>query len=294
MSVEYTVEDVDTHISAAVAEAVCNLHNRIFSGVDTSYIHEVFEEVEQMFLGHYQDYQAIDTSYHDLEHTLQATLCFIRLITLRQLRGTEPLISANHFRIGLHAILLHDVGYLKKANDDEGTGAKFTFIHERRSCELAGEYLKDKGWNDQDIETVKHLISCTGPRSEIDNIPFIGEIEQMLGKAVCTADYLGQMSDPNYVSKLPVLYDEFEESDDYRGVPREKRIFKSVEDLLNATPFFWEKIVLPKLETDCAGLYRHLQTGKSSRSNPYICKIEENIQVIRALSSEILEKLKAV
>lgn len=294
MLVEYTVGDVDTQKPSAVADAVRELHDAIFSGVDTSYIPVVFDEVEHMFLGDYQDYQAIDTSYHDLEHTLQATLCFIRLITLRQLRKTEPLITANHFRIGLFAILLHDVGYLKKADDNDGTGAKFTFVHELRSCELADGYLKDKGWAADDIETVKHLISCTGPRSEIEFIPFFSELEEMLGKAVCTADYLGQMSDPGYVTKLPVLFDEFEESDNYRNAPREKRIFKSVEDLLNGTPFFWEKIVLPKLENDCNGLYRHLRTGKSANTNPYIRKIEENIQAIRALASGIQQNLKAV
>ena len=39
-----------------------------------------------------------------------------------------------------------------------------------------------------------------------------------MGQAVCTADYVGQMSDPKYPDKLEVLFREFEESFRYQEI----------------------------------------------------------------------------
>jgi hypothetical protein len=39
---------------------------------------------------------------------------------------TQPPLTARMFELGVIAILLHDTGYLKKQDDYEGTGAKYT------------------------------------------------------------------------------------------------------------------------------------------------------------------------
>ncbi len=281
MTARYRLEDIDTTDFEPVANEVEKIHAKIFPDVDGSFIGRVFKQVSEMFAGNYKNYQAMDTVYHDFEHTLQVTLCLVRLMANRHRLGTEPVMTATNFRIGLTAILFHDVGYLKTEDDHEGTGAKFTFVHEQRSCEFADIYLEDQSWPKSEIFAVQHLISCTGPRSVIDAIPFTSKVERIMGEAVCTADYLGQMSDPNYVDKLPVLFKEFEESDDYREVPKEDRLFKTFEDLLRGTPFFWEKIVLSKLNMDCHGLYRFLAEPYPDGENPYVDKIKENLGVVR-------------
>jgi hypothetical protein len=97
---------------------------------------------------------------------------------------------------------------------------------------------------------------------------------------VATADYIGQMSSPTYPDKLPALFDEFAEADTYCLIPLEKRPFKSVEHLLDATPAFWTKFVLPKLANDFGGVYQYLSTPYPFGPNPYLAAIEKNLALI--------------
>ena len=283
MEPKYRLADIDTTSHEAVAQEVVEIHQTIFPGDDCDYIPQYFKDVANMFLGHYSNYQAMDTVYHDLEHTLQATLCWVRLMANRHRQKIEPRMTVRDFQIGFVAILMHDVGYLKEEDDHEGTGAKFTFVHERRSCEFADMYLEEQGWPKKAIFAVQHLISCTGPRSLIDAIPFYNKLEKIMGMAVCTADYLGQMSDPKYIKKLPVLFMEFEESDDYRSIAKEDRIFKSCDELLRGTPFFWTNIVIPKMDSDCASLYKYLAEPYPEGINPYVLEIENNVEIVKEM-----------
>ena len=283
MESKYRLADTDTQSHEAVAAVVVEIHQEIFPGADWEYIPQNFKGVAGMFEGNYPHYQAMDTVYHDLEHTLQATLCWVRLMANRHRLKVEPMMTQKDFQIGFVGILMHDVGYLKEEDDDEGTGAKFTFVHERRSCEFADMYLEEQGWPKRSIFAVQHLISCTGPRSLIDAIPFYNKLEKIMGMAVCTADYLGQMSDPNYIQKLPALFLEFEESDDYRDIAKEDRIFKSCDELLRGTPFFWTNIVIPKLDNDCGSLYKYLAEPYPEGINPYVLEIEANVETVKEM-----------
>lgn len=286
MDRDYRLDDLDTTQPDLVASEIESIHGSIFPGGDPSRIRGYIHDVRDMFEGRYKDYQAMDTSYHDLEHTMQASLCFVRLMASRQLESVLPPMTEEAFEVGLVSILMHDVGYLKKRDDGEGTGAKFTFVHEMRSCEFADVFLSERGWPLENIHSVRHLISCTGPRAIIDAIPFRSEIDRVMGEAVCTADYLGQMSDPKYVSKLPVLFNEFEESDDFRGIPRDERLFKGYDQLLRGTPYFWEKIVVPKMENECSGLMYFLSHPFPHGRNPYIERIEQNMGIVKDMIAE--------
>ncbi len=74
---------------------------------------------------------------------------------------------------------------------------------------------------------------------------------------------------------------EFEESDDYRNIPKNYRMFSSSEEILRRTPYFWENIVISKLEIDCHGLYKFLAEPHPDGVNPYMQKVEEHISTIR-------------
>jgi len=282
-SLPYTLDAIDTKAVHAVAQAVFGLEVDLYPEADWQYTLGAFETVASMFGGGFEGYQAMDTVYHDLEHTLQATLCWTRILHRHQKTLERPHIDHQFFRYGLHAVLLHDIGYLKEVHDEIGSGAKFTFVHERRSCELAQMLLSESGWAQKEIFAVQHLISCTGPRSVIDAIPFRTRQERILGQMVCTADYLGQMSDPGYAQKLPVLFAEFEESDNYRGIPKERRMFGSVQELLNKTGDFWRNAVVPKLDRDCGGLYKLLAEPYPDGPNPYLLTVEQNLAQIEAM-----------
>lgn len=270
---------IDTTRVDTVAEAVARIEATLFPEEnDAGAIRSLFAEVEGMFAGRFACFQAMDTPYHDFEHTLQATLCWAQIAANYQQRVSRMKITPEFFRIGLVAVLLHDIGYLKEEDDEHGTGAKFTFVHERRSCELAHICLSANGWSQQDIFAVQHIISCTGPRAVIDTIPFRHRLERVLGQMVCTADYLGQLSDPCYVEKIPALFLEFEESDNYRGIPAQRRVFRNLDALYAGTRQFWEHHVLPRLEDECNGLFRYLSPEFGPRPNAYLAAIEENIR----------------
>lgn len=261
------------------------LHH-LFGAQDDSYIDEFMNAIEDLFAGRYSGYQAMDTAYHDITHTLQATLCLVELIHHRHLSEATPRIDANDFKRALIAVLFHDIGYLKTAEDIEGSGAKYTHLHEQRSCEFTGEFLAQKDWAADDIQFVQHLIESTGPGADFAGIQFQSEIERILGQAVCTADYVGQMSDPNYPERLEILFNEFAESYRHQQIPLEEWPFGNYEALLRSTPAFWEFFVQPKLNIECGGLWAclaHPLTGE----NHYMECIERNLAVIQGMIGEL-------
>ncbi|KAF0095112.1 MAG: hypothetical protein E1N59_1158 [Puniceicoccaceae bacterium 5H] len=277
----YTLQDIDTRAPQAVARAVKQLVQDLFPAFPVAFVDEAIADTQNIFEGRFADFQAMDTVYHDLEHTMQATLCWMRLFHGYVRGGGELPLTEHDLRVGLFGILLHDIGYLKRQGDEVGTGAKYTFVHERRSCEMSVVCLLQRGWSLDDIFAVQHLISCTGPRALMDAIPFDSRAERLLGQMVCTADYLGQMSDPGYPDKLPVLFCEFEESDDYRGIARKERAFANATELMQNTPVFWQDVVIPKLEIECAGVCHYLSRPFPDGPNPYIAAVEANIERVK-------------
>ncbi len=90
------------------------------------------------------------------------------------------------------------------------------------------------------------------------------------------------MAAPNYLAQLPLLFSEFEESDDFAGVAPHLRTFRSVDDLIAKTPHFWRTSVLPKLDNELLGLYRFLARPYPDGPNPYIEAVNQNIEAIAA------------
>jgi hypothetical protein len=251
----------------------------MFGAHGDHYIDEYMETIESLFAGHFPEYQAMDTAYHDINHTMQATLCLSTLLHNRHRAEAAPRIAAEDFDRTLVAVLFHDIGYLKARGDADGTGAKYTHVHEQRSCDLARDFLARRGWSENDIVFVQNLISATGPRADLTKIDFRSAIERAMGQAVCTADYVGQMSDPAYPDKLKVLFREFEESFRYQGMPRGEWPFASYEDLLRDTPGFWKDFVHYKMNVECAGIWQYLECPVSGE-NPYLSAIERNLAAI--------------
>lgn len=268
---------VDTKSASAVAAVARATYLHHHPGSSSTLLDTLFREVDDMFSGRYLDYLPLDMRYHDAEHTHQAVLCLVQLLEGRYRAKAVPVLTARQFEIAVAAALLHDTGYLKLRSDREGTGAKYTLVHVIRSCAFASSYLPSAGFNSDEIEAIVTAIRCTGPRSNIAHLQFSGEIEHFLGCALATADYLGQMAAPDYVDELAFLYAEFAESDEFFNTPREKRLYRSVRDLVAKTPVFWEKFVLPKLNHDYLGVYRFLADPYPGGPNPYIAAVEQNM-----------------
>jgi hypothetical protein len=267
---------VDFDSPSEVAEFVKTKFRGLFGSADDAWLNRVFADVEDLFSGKTAAYAPIDLKYHNLRHTRMATVCMAMLLEGQHNARGDAHLTARDFELAIASVLLHDSGYLKLKTDTKGTGAKYTFCHILRSCAFAASYLPEVGATDVEVENVLSAINCTGPNSEISRLRFRDPVGRVVGCALATADYLGQLADPHYPDKLGELYAEFKESDDYSNVPIEKRIFKSEEDLVCRTPDFWAHFVKPKLDNDFQSVYRFLERPFRSGHNDYLAAIEDN------------------
>jgi hypothetical protein len=274
--------DVSTKDATVVAGAVQTAYLGVFPDGDGTFVPRIFSWAVECFTGRLEDYLPIDAGYHDFEHTLQGTLCLAGLLRGRHLAGAEPVLSRRQFGLALLAMLLHDTGYLKKKDDQAGTGAKYTATHVRRGADFAAEFLTKQRFDPVEIRAVQHMILCTGFNDPLTQIPFRDEAERIAGLALGTADLLGQMAAADYVDKLPALYAEFAEAARYSpGAKHSADAFASVEELRRKTPDFWEHYVRPKLDRDFAGLHRFLNDPYPAGPNGYLDAIEANIARLR-------------
>ena len=273
---------VSTKDPTAVEVEVQAAYLSMFPNADALFVPRVFGWVIECFTGNYRDYQAVDAQYHDFEHTLQGTLCFARLLHGRQIARAIPPLTPRMFQLGLLAILLHDTGYLKKRDDTEGTGAKYTLTHVARSADFAAELLAPKGFSPAEITAVQNMIRCTGVNTRPSDIAFQSELEKVAGFALATADLLGQLAADDYVDKLPILYEEFAEAAKFSAERGQYLAsFASVGDLMRKTPDFWDGFVKKRLDREFEGVYRFLNQPYPNGSNYYLSKIEANIDLLR-------------
>lgn len=281
MSPDFLSTSIPTDDPGAVESALAEVAGNAFPGQNLDRMRRLMGAIQQLYSGEITPYQASDMAYHDLEHTLQVTLCWGRMFhSLRINRPDLPVIYAE-FLLGVAACLLHDSGYLKDREDAAGTGAKYALIHEHRSCQISRRFLMTLNWPDDAISVVQRLIASTGPRAIIEGIPFSSPTEKALAQMLATADFLAQMADPLYLEKLPSLFKEFEEFDRLRGLSQTERPFPNLDSLVSSTPKFWYQFVLPRLKVDYDGFYRLLNVPYPDGPNPYLQQAEANINALR-------------
>ena len=273
---------VDTADPRAVATEVQTIYLELYPAGDPSFVSRAFSWATNFFQGRYSDFQPIAMKYHNFEHTLQVTLCMMQLLRGRARAGAEPRLPQRLFELGLLAILFHDIGYLKQRGDISGTGAKYTLVHVLRSAEFAAQLLREHQYPETDITAVRNMINSTGVNLAVETIPFQDDLERLVGFALSTGDLLGQIAAPGYVEKLPLLFEEFSESDRFNK-PRRPAIgtFASAEEMMSRTPQFWTGYVLPKITREFQGLFRFLSDPYPDGPNPYLQAAEANIARIQ-------------
>jgi len=274
---------VDTRNLRAVQLAVTEIVRELCPHGRADWVEASFHAAAECFAGRYLDYQPIDARYHDLEHTLQGVLCLARLLLGRRRAGAQPVLTERALQVGVMAMLLHDTGYLKRAGDNQGTGAKYTNTHVARSTEFAAGLMASLGFSPGEIGAAQRMIRCTGLNVNVAQLAFASAEERVLANGVGTADLLGQMAASDYPDKLPILYEEFVEAANFSGgqMPGGGG-FTSAQDLMARTPAFWEKYVLVKLSRDFEGLCQYLAEPYPEGLNPYFAKIETNLERIRS------------
>jgi hypothetical protein len=230
-------------------------------------VESALEDIVKLYKGEYPGYQKCDTNYHDLEHTLQAYLAMARIFG-GLARENPDATSEEWVVLGLISALGHDTGFIKETLDANGSGSKYTLVHVDRSKEFMGRYLPKLQFNQSEIRCVKNIISCTGLWADISRIHFTSERERKTGYVLGTADYLGQMSDPDYIEKLPNLYEELKEG--------KVSGYTSAQDLIEKTPVFFEDFVMKRLTGDYHSVYRFAANHFGGR-DLYLEGIKTNI-----------------
>jgi hypothetical protein len=256
---------------------VCSLFNDSFPGRSTEFLAAVFNKVCELFAGRFPGYQACDTKFHDLAHTCQTTVATLRIFDGQIKSGRLPVVTPRDFELAFAAILLHDAGYIKQAGDTEGTGAKYTRIHVKRSAEFAAMFLPPLGITADEVRLVRLAINCTGIEVDTSKLDFRDECERFLGCALGTGDMLGQMAGDDYPERLPELYREFAEA----GIAT----YSSATDLMRQTRTFYEGRVGQLLNEEWGRVHQVLPYHFGNGRNHYLEAVDRNLNRIDHLAN---------
>lgn len=265
----------------AVGAYVAGIYRGLFDHAADGFTAKAFGWMGDAFQGRHPGYSGIDCGYHDIEHTMQVTICLAQLLAGYSAASARPALDRRAFQLGILAALFHDSGYLKRREDTAGTGAKYTRVHVARSGDFVAALMLRDGYTPDDVEAVRSMIDCTAHGEPPGKVPFRNELERTVGYCVGTADLLAQMAAANYLEKLPRLYAEFDEAkrQEDQGLAADFG-FADAEDLVRRTPAFWRGYVLPRLQNDFRDVYRYLSPDGSDRSNAYFQRVLANMASI--------------
>jgi hypothetical protein len=292
MSAQYPQNDVTNSVdlcdAQAVADAVCVIAGRRYSGFDPNPLRQGFTDMAQACAGRYPGLLMCDTPYHDLRHFLDVALLMARLVDGYEMRedANDPL-SAEQFSVAVLLALFHDVGLLRRANEAHLQGAALTGNHERRGVDFMWDYLA-RGqlapFADQAALILVTDMTCPVAES-LRGLP----VKQLcIGQMLGTADLLSQLSGRYYLENCrDALYSEFVISGANRTVlanGETQVLYESPQDLLRKTPAFFENIAKSRLEQDFAQVYRHL-VSHFGGDDPYARGMYRNLAYIEQLAA---------
>ena len=276
---------------AAVRNAVQELYAETFPGMSFDKLWLAFYDFERLFTGRYPGYNGCDTTYHDMQHTLDMTLALARLVAAYE-RSVEPRdrLGPARAQMALITSLFHDSGYIrhKSRDSDFANGAEFTLYHVSRSADFLRRYLPELGLA-KDVGVSSMIVHFTGYELDLDKIELDDPRDIICGHLIGTADMIAQMADRCYLEKCrDRLYNEFVVG----GVavenakPGEFMVrYESGEDLLRKTPTFYQEVMRDRLNSKFNRAYRYIEVLYEGQ-NPYIEAIRSNItHLVRILES---------
>jgi hypothetical protein len=204
----------------------------IFPDFDFDQIDQIYGDILKLFGGKYPGYRRCNTTYHDINHTMDCLLVMAKLIHGACVDGI--IFGKRDVSLGLISALMHDTGYIQTVAENSGTGAKYTLCHIERSIKFMQKYFQDNKLPSEWLPICRNFLRCTGLDVKIAEIEFQSREHEILGQMLGTADLIGQMANKHYLEKLHFLYGEFKEG----GVPG----YTDEVDLLKKTPAFWEMV----------------------------------------------------
>ena len=275
----------EPHDIAEEVKYICSMIGREY---DFSNVEQTFNDTLKLFRGKYKGFKACNTRYHDLDHSVMVFLATARLIHALVISGRS--FKYKDIDLCLIASLLHDAGFIQLRNDTDGTGAKYSMGHEKRSVEFLHEYLKKYRYTEDEIEDCSHMVECTILMLAPKEIPFRNSDIDLLGKIVGTTDLVAQIADRIYLEKLLYLYQEFDEA----HVPG----FDSELELLKKTETFYRDISKKRIDEDLDGvasfMHLHFKERWGIDRDLYEEYIQKNIDYLRTVLQEHEESYRSM
>ncbi|WP_051693836.1 HD domain-containing protein [Desulfohalovibrio reitneri] len=256
---------------------ILHLFEEIDPETDTEAMRLAYADVVRLFRGEYPGYRACTTAYHDLDHTLAVSLASARLAHGAFVSG-RPFPARDLLLLHMAAIF-HDVGYIQRDDDTEGSGAKYTVGHEERGIQFLSDYLGRRGARGRDIRDCAGMIRCTNLSVSPSDLSFSTPGRETLGKMLGAADLLAQVADRWYLEKLFYLYREFHEA--------EVEGFESELDLLRKTQGFYEHVARRRMDEELDGVDRymlpHFRARWDLEVDPYQDSIRRNLEYLQTV-----------
>jgi len=277
---------------AMVRNAVYELYSETFPGASYDKLWLAFYDFERLFTGRYPGYKGCDTTYHDVQHTLDMTLTLARLVAGYE-RSVEPgeRLGARRAQMAIITSLFHDSGYIRhlERDADFSNGAEFTLYHVSRSADFLRRYLPELGLA-KDVAVSSMIVHFTGYELDIDEIELDDPRDIICGHLIGTADLIAQMADRCYLEKCrDRLYKEFVVGGVAveNATPGEYMVrYKSGLDLLKKTPVFYQQVMRERLHRKFNRVYRYIEVLYDGQ-NPYIDAISNNIKhLVRIIESD--------
>jgi len=260
----------------AVLDEVLVILGLLSSDFEIEPVVSAFHMVNRVYAGHHPLYRACNTHYHDLRHTMDAFLATARLVHGAWLAGED--LGERRILTALVAALFHDTGHIQEKEDNEGTGAKYTANHVRRSMEFLLCHGREQGLSEQEIAEARTMILCTDIRVEINASLFSSSSVELLGRVLNAADLLAQMADRIYLEKLLFLFHEYKEGNTGN--------YESEVDLLRKTIGFFEYIekrLSPIMDRVNAFMISHLTARWGVGTNLYTEAIERQKEYLKKI-----------
>lgn len=282
---EYDVTNtVKVSCTTEVRSAVCSIFEDLYPDQSADAIWLAFHDFERFFYGHSSEYFAVDTTYHDIQHTLDMTLAASRLIAgYEKTVASEEQLGPKRAILGIVCSLFHDFGYLRHRKRDTRVrhGAEFTRSHVSRSGRFLQGYLPVIGL-DEFVPVVSRIIHFTGYEVKMADIQLENAHDIMVGRLIGTADLVAQISDRCYLEKCrDRLYPEFVVGNvaiELDGDTANVR-YNDGQDLLSQTLQFYEQSARTRLDQDFDKAYKYLETWFDGR-NPYMECVEKNLKFL--------------
>ncbi len=277
---------VQVSSTTAVRRAVCSIFEEHYAHESADAIWLAFHDFERFFYGHSPEYFGVDTTYHDIQHSLDMTLAAMRLFV-----GYERAVSVGERLgprraiLGVVCSLFHDFGYLRhrKRDSDVRHGAEFTRSHVTRSGRFLESFLPTIGL-DEFVPVVSRIVHFTGYELRAEDIRLDDARDIRLGHLIGTADLLAQISDRCYLEKCrDRLYPEFVLGNvavEVKGDTANVRYLDAI-DLLSQTLSFYESSARKRLDETFNKAWRYIENFFPDGSNPYMLCVEKNLTFLR-------------